>query len=153
MGSRVLDADVELFLTGFIRTELALIGTPATRGVFVSNSFPPTQRPKTVVVMDNGGPSTSIITTQTSLGVTVAAGDDPSQGADAKELARLVKMIITDSARADPGNPVAAVLNSTGPYRITEENGQPTYYMTFELVVVGQPFEPPSPPKIIFMDV
>lgn len=141
MGSRVLDADLEMFLTGFIRAELALIGIPAVQGVFVSNAFPLTPKAKFVVVMDNGGPSTSIITTQTRLGVTVAAGDDPSQGAEAKELARLVKMIINDSARTDPGNPVAAVLNSTGPYRITEENGQPSYFLTFELVVVGQPYE------------
>jgi len=130
-----------MFLTGFIRAELALIGIPAVQGVFVSNAFPLTPKAKFVVVMDNGGPSTSIITTQTRLGVTVAAGDDPSQGAEAKELARLVKMIINDSARTDPGNPVAAVLNSTGPYRITEENGQPSYFLTFELVVVGQPYE------------
>lgn len=141
MGSRVLDADLELFLTGFIRTELALIGTPIAQGVFVSNAFPPTAKPKTVVVMDNGGPSTSVITRQSRLGVTVLAGDDPSQGADAKELARLVKMIINDSARTDPGNPVAVVVNSAGPNRITEESGQPSYFMTFELVVVGQPFD------------
>ncbi|NVM97827.1 hypothetical protein [Arthrobacter sp. SDTb3-6] len=136
-----MDADLELFLTGFIRSELALIGTPVTQGVFVSNAFPADARPKLVVVMDNGGPSTSIITSQPSVGITVMAGDDPSQGAEAKELARLVKMIVKDSARADPGNPVAAVLNSSGPFRITEEGGQPSYYLTFELAVVGQPFE------------
>lgn len=141
MGSRVLDADLERFLTGFIRAELALIGSQVTEGVFVSNAFPSEQRPKTVVVMDNGGPSASIISTDTQVGVTVAAGDDPSQGAVAKELARLVKMIIKDSPRPDPGNPVAAVNRASGPYRITETDGQPTYYMTFELVVVGQPFD------------
>lgn len=141
MGSRVLDADLELFLTKFIRDELALIGTPIAQGVFVSNQFPATQRPKTVVVMDNGGPSASIITTQAQLGVTVAAGDDPSQGADAKALALLVKMIINDSPRPLPGNPVADVVRASGPYRITEANGQPTYFMTFELIVVGQPHD------------
>ncbi|WP_315913581.1 hypothetical protein [Arthrobacter sp. lap29] len=141
MGSRVLDADVELFLTGFIRQELALIGTPITQGVFISNAFPSPARAKTVVVMDNGGPSTSIITSQTQIGVTVLAGDDPSQGSEAKALALLVKMIISDSARVDPSNPVAAVLRAGGPYRIREESGQPSYYLTFELAVVGQPFE------------
>ena len=141
MGSRVLDADLEKFLTGFIRQELALIGSPIAQGVFVSNAFPPEQRPKTVVVMDNGGPSSSIITTETQLGVTVAAGDDSSQGAEAKELARLVKMIIKDSPRTDAGNPVAAVTRASGPYRITEDGGQPTYYLTFELVIVGQAFD------------
>lgn len=141
MGSRVLDADLELFLTAFIRAELELIGTPLTQGVFVSNKFPQTQRAKTVVVMDNGGPSASIITTEAQIGVTVAAGDDPSQGADAKALALLVKMIINDSPRPAAGNPLASVVRASGPYRITEENGQPTYYMTFELVVVGQPYD------------
>jgi len=52
-----------------------------------------------------------------------------------------VKTSINDSARTDKGNPVAAVVGSTGPYRITEENGQPSYFLTFELVVVGQPYE------------
>lgn len=141
VGSRVLDTDLEAFLTGFIRAELALIGTPLTEDVFISNAFPPEQRPKSVVVLDNGGPSASIITTNTQIGVTVAAGDDSSQGAVAKELALLVKMILRDSARADPDNPVAAVTRATGPFRITEEGGQPTYYMTFELVVVGQAFD------------
>lgn len=141
MGSRVLDTDLESFLTEYIRTGLGKLGLPVADGVFISNRFPPERRPKTVVVMDNGGPSTSIITSQPRIGVTVAAGDDSSQGAEAKQLAALVKMILNDSAQPEPGNPVASVVRSTGPYRITEENGQPTYFMTFELVVVGQPFD------------
>lgn len=141
MGSRVLDTDLESFLTDYLRKELSKLGLPIVDGVFISNQFPHERRAKTVVVMDNGGPSTSIITSQPRIGVTVAAGDDSSQGAEAKQLAALVKMILNDSAQPDLGNPVASVVRSSGPYRITEENGQPTYFMTFELVVVGKPFD------------
>jgi hypothetical protein len=141
MGSRVLDVDLELFLTGFIRSELFKLGTPLAQGVFVSNKFPERARPKTVVVRDDSGQSTSIITTQPAVGVTVLAGDDPSQGGEATNLARLVKMIVNDSARAEPGNPIARVINSTGPYKVPDESGQPRRYMTFTLSVVGTPYD------------
>ncbi|MBW4094586.1 MAG: hypothetical protein HIU81_03925 [Acidobacteria bacterium] len=141
MGSRVIDSDLELFLTGFIRTELGKIDTPLAQGVFVSNRFPSPSRPKTVVVRDDGGQSTSIITSQPSIGVTVMAGDDVTQGQLATDLAHLVKMIINSCARPDPGNPVAAVVQSYGPYKILDDSSQPSRYMTFTLSVVGQPFD------------
>lgn len=137
MADRVIFSDLELFLTGFIRSELAAHGEP---GVFVSNQFPPEARPKTVVVRDDGGPGTSLVTESPSIGVTVLAGDDPTQGAEATRLAQLVKAIIKGSARVEPGNPVAAVLSSNGPVKVPDETGQPRRYMTFELSVTGSPF-------------
>lgn len=140
MGSRVIYADIELFLTGFIRSELAAVGTPLARDVFVSNQFPSPARPKTVVVRDDSGPTTSIITKEPTIGITVLAGNDPSQGKEATDLALLIQALVSDCARAAPGNPVAAVLESNGPYKVPEESGQPRRYMTFNLAVTGAAF-------------
>lgn len=140
MGSRVLFTDLELYLTGRIRQELAAIAAPITQNVFVSNQFPTPARPKTVVVRDDSGPQTSIITKEPSIGITVLAGDDQTQGQQATELANLVFMIVANCAGPEPGNPVAKVVNATGPYKVNEESGQPRRYMTFELAVVGIPF-------------
>lgn len=140
MGSRVLFTDLELYLTGRIRQELAEIAAPITQNVFVSNQFPSPARPKTVVVRDDSGPQTSIITKEPTIGITVLAGDDQTQGQQATELANLVFMIVADCAGTEPGNPVARVVNATGPYKVTEESGQPRRYMTFELAVVGTPY-------------
>lgn len=137
MAEHVIYSDLELFLTGFIRAELLARGES---GVFVSNAFPSPARPKTVVVRDDSGPDTSVATMSPTVGVTVLAGDDPTQGAEAHRLAQLVKAIVKGSARVEPGNPVAAVLGSTGPVRVPDESGQPRRYLTFELSVTGSPF-------------
>ncbi len=147
MGSRVIFSDLELFLTDFIRDELAALPGDPYAGVFVSNRFfdpdgdePLPEPPFQVIVRDDGGPDTSIITNEPAVGITVLAGDDPSQGKEATDLALVVKAIVKDSARVDPDNPIAAVLGATGPYKVTEESGRPRRYMTFELSVTGQPF-------------
>lgn len=140
MGRRVIYSDLEMFLTGFIRAELAAVGTALAKDVFVSNQFPSPARPKTVVVRDDSGPSTSVITREPTVGITVLAGSDPSQGKEATDLALLVQAVVSDCARAAPGNPVAAVLESTGPYKVPDETGQPRRYMTFTLSVTGAEF-------------
>lgn len=140
MGRRVLFSDLELFLTGYLRAELAALGTPLASDVFVSNSFPSPARPKAVVIRDDSGPSASVITKEPTIGVTVLAGDDQTNGKAATDLANIVHMLLSDCAGTQPGNPVAAVLGSNGPYKVTEESGQPRRYMTFELSVTGQAF-------------
>lgn len=147
MGSRVIFSDLELFLTGFIRDELAALPGAPYGGAFISNRFfepdpdaPQPEPPFQIIVRDDGGPDTSIITNQPAVGITVLAGDDPTQGQAATDLALVVKAVVKDCARVEPGNPVAAVLGATGPYKVAEESGRPRRYMTFELSVTGQPF-------------
>ena len=140
MGSRVLFTDLELYLTGRIRAELSDIAAPITNNVFVSNQFPNPARSKTVVVRDDSGPTTSAVTKEPTVGITVLAGDDPTQAQQVTELANLVFMIVANCAGPEPGNPVAAVFDSNGPYKVTEESGQPRRYMTFTLSVVGIPY-------------
>ena len=136
MGKQVLFTDLELYLTGRIRSELAGIGTPLTTNVFVSNTFPSPAREKAVIVRDDSGPLTSIITKQPSVGVTVLGGTDQM----AASLANLVYMIMSNCAGREADNPVADVSGSAGPFKVIEESGQPRRYMTFELSVVGHAY-------------
>lgn len=147
MGSRVIFSDVELFLTGRIRSELALLPGTSYEGAFVSNRFyepdpdvPRVDPPFQIIVRDDGGPDTSIITNEPLIGITVLGGDDPTQGKEVTDLALIVKAIVKDCAGTEPDNPVAAVLGATGPYKVAEESGRPRRYMTFELAVTGRPF-------------
>jgi hypothetical protein len=73
------------------------------------------------------------------VGITVL-GSDTYNKAQTTDLALLVAAIMEGCARVDPGNPVAAVLDSNGPYKITDEAGYPSRYMTFELSVTGRAF-------------
>lgn len=134
---RVLPPDVAMFLTGFIRRELTLRAEPYCKSVYVSNKFAPASPPRDrqVVVRDDGGPDTSVITSEPAVGVTILAKTE----ADANGLARLVKALVRDCAGMDPGNPVAAVIASSGPYEVPEESTSHRRYMTFTFSVVGEP--------------
>lgn len=145
MGSNAIHADIELFLARHIKAKLAALAAgPAgpykelAAGVYVGNRHPPTQRPKTVVVRDDGGPTTSVITRETTVGVTVLAGDDATQGQLATDLALLVSAIVQACPGLDPDNPVAAVITLNGPYKVPEESGQPRRYLTANLAVTGK---------------
>lgn len=147
MADRVLFSDVEKFLTGFIRRELAALPGQPYSGGFVSNRFyspdpqvPRPDPPYEIIVRDDGGPDTSIITREPTVGITVLMGDDHSQGDDATDLAETVKMIVKSCARVVPGNPIAAVLGCNGPFKVDEVTSRPRRYMTFELAVTGVPY-------------
>lgn len=139
MADRVIFSDLELFLTGFIRAELVARGVT---GGFVSNEFSPHDKPAPkfqVVVRDDSGPRSSVVTKSPTVGVTVLGSDSFNKGATT-DLALLVSAIVDGSARVEQGNPVAAVLGSTGPFKVPDESGHPRRYMTFELSVAGSPF-------------
>ncbi|MFJ4284016.1 hypothetical protein ACIPY0_00050 [Paenarthrobacter nicotinovorans] len=136
MGKRVLFTDLELYLTGRIRAELAALGTPLAVNVFVSNRFPDPAREKTVVVRDDSGSTTSIVTKDPSVGITVLGKTDQI----ATDLANLVHMIMSDCAGPQPDNPVANVRGANGPFKVLDEAGQPRRYMTFDLSVVGNAY-------------
>ena len=139
MGSRVIHSDLEKYLCSYLRTALAAVGTALADNVFVSNEFPEQRRPKTVVVRDDSGPA-GLVTKYPAVGVTVLAGDDPADGQEATDLALLVEALMWGCPGTDPGNPVAAVLGSTGPAKVPDDTGQPRRYLTFELSVVGVEF-------------
>lgn len=139
--TRIIHADLELFLTEWLRRELAQRPEPVCQGVEVSNREPPvgeTFPARLVVVRDDSGNRTSIITRHTSVGISVLAGtkDNPQ---DATDLARIVLALAEDCAAVEPGNPVAAVLESNGPYPVPEAQPHSRRYMTLVMSVVGSP--------------
>lgn len=138
MAERVIFSDLELFLTGFIRRELVARGKTG----FVSNEFSPADNPAPafqVIVRDDSGPRTGVVTKSPTVGVTVLGSDSYNKAATT-DLALLVCAIVEGCARVEANNPVAAVLDSNGPYKVPDESGQPRRYMTFELSVTGTPF-------------
>lgn len=140
MTARVIYSDLELFLTGFIRGELVARGKT---GGFISNEFSPSDKPTPpfqVVVRDDSGPRSSVVTKTPTIGVTVL-GSDTYNKAATTDLALLVCALVEGCARVEAGNPVAAVLGSNGPYKVPDDTGHPRRYMTFELSVTGSAFE------------
>jgi hypothetical protein len=138
-GPLVLHADLELWLTGWLRDRLAARGEPYAAGVVVDNTEPAPGDPfpdRLVVVRSDGGPATSIITDEVAVGITVFAGTKllPQDGIN---LALLVRALVDGCALVEPGNPVAAVVESNGPYRVAEQQQRARLYMTFALVVQG----------------
>lgn len=136
---RVIHADLELFLTGWLRDALAARSEPYAQGVVVDSSEPdPTQDfpERLIVIRSDGGPALSWITDEIAIGVTVFAGTK-ALPQDAIDLARLARALLNDCAAVEPGNPVAQVRESNGPYRIIEEQQRARLYMTFVMVVAG----------------
>lgn len=147
MARTVIHSDIELFLTGHIRDRLAAIAAGPTgrhkelaTGVHVDNKFPNPEKPKTVVVRDDGGPTTGLVTKETSVGVTILAGEDITQPQDATDLALLVAAIVSGCPGTGGDNPVAAVLEMNGPSKVYEESGRPRRYFTANLAVTGKEF-------------
>lgn len=137
--ARVEAPDLDLFLTGYVRTVLAGEGVSAQ----LTNKEPgtlalPLAKPL-VVIRDDSGPRRSAVTFDRSVGVSVLAGtrlnDKP-----ANDLARLVAAILTDDAIVNaPGSPIAAVDYGgiNGPYAVAENIDAARRYMTVGYVVVG----------------
>lgn len=147
MAKDVIFSDVELFLTGHIRGRLTALAAGAgpykalATDVYVGNRHPDARRAKAVVVRDDSGPTTGLTTKEANVGVTVLAGDDASQGQEVTDLAQLVAAIVAACPSVESANPVAAVISMNGPYRATEESGQPRRYFTANLAVTGKAFD------------
>lgn len=135
----ILHADIELWLTGWLRARLAERTEPVCAGVKVDNKEPAgTLPPKLIVVRYDGSSVEELNVDSAAVGVTVYAGTK-ALPKDANDLARIVRALIGDSARVEPGNPVAAVTASTGPIPVADEGEKAVRYLTFELRVVGAP--------------
>lgn len=139
MGTEVLPPDLELWATGYLRAVLTARG----HDVEVSNKEPAEGIfPASLVVLrDDGGPKTSIVSSTRTLGISVIAGTRRND-APARTLARLVFAVMTDESLpmlGGPGNPVAAVTDSWGPYPVDESQDRTRMYASVEYVVVGTP--------------
>jgi hypothetical protein len=141
MMPRVLPADVVLWLTGWLRAELAALAPryPVCSGVVVRDKEPgpdETFPAKLVVVTLVSSVDTSIITSEDDYGVSTLAGtlENPK---DANDLSKIVHALMKDSAGTQPGNPIAAVIASNGPYAVPEEQPRARRYSTYTLSTVG----------------
>lgn len=135
----VAHADLELFLTGWYRERLAARPEPVCRGVVVDNweSWTDEYPRRLLLIRDDSGPTTSLLTAQRSVGLSVLAGSKENPQ-DANDLARIVHALRTEIPSTDPDNPVSAVLGAFGPHPVTETQPRARRYMTFTLSVVGK---------------
>lgn len=133
---RVVHANLTLYLTGRFRSEVKARPEPYCSGVTVSNKEPDAGQSfpkKLIVVRDDGGPDTSLVTGERLVGVSVLCDVEM----DADDLALMVHAIGRDLADNAPGNPIAAVLDSNGPFAVPETQPRFRRYMTFNYSVVG----------------
>jgi hypothetical protein len=133
--------DLEMFLVNWYRAALADRPEEVCRDVEVGNSEPLPGAPfpkRLLVVRVDGGSDTSILTAERDVGLSVLAGtkEDPQ---DANGLARIVHALRTQIPAVAPGNPVAAVLRSSGPYPVPETQPRARRYIPLTLAVVGVP--------------
>lgn len=133
----IIHDDLELWLTGWLRAQLAARPEAVCQGVTVDNKVPAGTLPsKLVVVRYDGSSLEELHVDSAAVGITVYAGTK-ALPKDANDLARIIRALIGDSARVEAGNPVAAVLGSTGPIPVADEGEKAVRYLTFELAVVG----------------
>lgn len=140
----VVHTDLELFLCDWYRVALAARPEPVCQGVEVGNREPDEGEfpAKLLVIRDDGGPDTSLLTAQRNVGLSVLAGTHANPS-EAIQLALIVHALRSQIPSPDPANPVAAVLSSNGPYAVQEAQDRARRYMTFGLSVVGRLLEAP----------
>lgn len=133
----VVHDDLELFLTSWYRARILARPESVCAGVDVNRVEPSTLPKKLIVIRDDGGPETSILTGERSVGVTILAGTK-SNPKDAKDLANIAYALRSQIASPDPLNPVAAVLDSTSPVMVPEAQERARVYFTLTLAVAGR---------------
>jgi hypothetical protein len=131
----VLFDDVELLVTGALRTALVARAEPYTDDVYVSISSPTdpdTGQPETparmVTIRRDGGPRLDVARDQPRIAVNVWATTEQ----DCNDLARMVAALIW--ALPD-GDPILRVDQTSGPTTIPDD--RPHKYLTFDLLMRG----------------
>lgn len=124
MKPPVIFPDVELVLTGYLRTALASYGYP---GMFVSNKRE--TQATAVWVRRDGGPALDVVRETARVGVNVYAPTEAKVDALARTVAALL-------VAAPNGAPVVRVTQSSGPSGVPEANGS-RRFMSFEVTVRG----------------
>lgn len=126
--------DVELVLTGFLRSALAARPEAYCSGVHVSNSLPNPRPTRAVVVRRDGGRRTTHVTETAYVGLNVWAGDEQ----DAADLSRMTAALL--HTLAPP--PVVHVETQSAFSSIPDPSGQPRRFGTFEVVLTSTPLPP-----------
>lgn len=135
----VLPPDTELFLCTWLRSEANRLNL----NIEVGNQEPetltfPLTRPL-VIVRDDGGPQSSPITYERTIGLTVLGGSRRDAQAT-MDLARTMYALATSTqACLAEGSPLVAIDHgaSQPPYRVADEADTTRAYMTIEATVQG----------------
>lgn len=136
---RVIHADTQLFFCTFLRSELALRPEPVCAGVEVvpREPEPGDPMPERLVVVETGGSTrTEIVTDEEDVRISVLAGTKENPK-DANDLARIVRAIAEDAAAVEAGNPVAAVVESRGPFPVPEAHPHARRLITLVVSTAG----------------
>lgn len=136
---RVTPPDLELWLTGYVRSLAATEGVQVT----VSNKEPatlalPLTKPL-IVIRDDSGNRLSQVTFDRSIGASVLAGSKLNDK-PANDLARWLAGVLFDlDLPLVDGTPIASVdpTGCNGPYPVTEQLDVARRYMTAQYTVVG----------------
>lgn len=136
MVQTVVPPDIELFLTGYLRAVL---------GVACDNKQPSgwDGRGELVVVRDDGGAKTGLVTFDRSVGVTVYAGTRQDTERAMTLAQRAFAALTCPTIVAEKGSPIAAVTDDgcNGPYRVNDDHDVSACYLTVEYSVVGDVIE------------
>jgi len=135
---RVAPADLERWLTSYLRTELAALALAADVGNKEPDTLTATSPPLVVVRADLGA-KRSAVSFDASVGYSVLAGTR-KHDAPANDLVRIVYGIVTDDAMlVAPGSPFASIdaERITGPYAVQEPQDKARRYFTVPYVTVG----------------
>lgn len=144
-------SDLEQFLCAWYRDALGARGEAICRDVVVANAEPSAEEgpfpTKLLVINDNGGPDTSLMTGERAVRLSVLAGTRAKPD-DAVDLALIVHALRTQipapgfaTALPDaPRNPVTSVLDSNGPFAVEELQDRARRLITMTLGVSPEPF-------------
>lgn len=137
---RVTPPDLELFLTGYVRSIGGLLMPPPLIPPVVSNKEPAgTFPPAMVIVRDDSGPKTSLVTFERTIGFSALAGTK-TYDYPANNLARdLFAFLTSDDIVMAPGSPIAAVIHEQclGPFAVDEPQDKARRYFTVGYSVLG----------------
>lgn len=139
MASGVIHDDLEMFLVGWFRSAVAARGESYAQNVEVDRVEYEPLPSRMLVIRDDGGPETGVVTGERQVGVSILAGTKANPKS-AKDLAALVHALASRIPSPDPTNPVAAVLGKTAPVLVPEQQERARAYFTLRLSVVGRPF-------------
>lgn len=139
-GPVVVQADLVLWLTGWLREQLAGRPEEVCAGVEVGHREPDVKSgefpARLVVIADSGSTGGDLLLADGSIRVSTLAGS-PESPKECIDLSRIVHALVRSCAGLEPGNPVAAVVASRGPMAVPEEHPRARRLSTFDLSIVG----------------
>lgn len=143
MADQVCWADLEKWLCGELAAKLPPEVLPDGWTVVVEVREPqPRPEGLFVLVHDDGGPR-DLATRDHSIRIRIVGPLIDTQGALTGGVARLIDLILSRTARVEPGNPVAAFLGSQGVVRVPNtDSGRVEFLLVAQLREAGTDPDP-----------